>query len=53
MYSDVEITSEVTGVAPEPYLNIGVRQDGILIGKHYIFYLLYLQADEYESSLFY
>jgi len=29
--SDVEITSEVTGVAPEPYLNIGVRQDGILI----------------------
>ena len=49
MHSDVEITSEVTGVAPEPYLNIGVRQDGILIGN--IFYLL--QANEYESSLFY
>jgi len=29
--SEVEITSEVTGHAPTPVLNIGVRQDGILI----------------------
>jgi len=29
--SEVEITSEVTGHAPTPVLNVGVRQDGILI----------------------
>jgi len=29
--SEVEITSEVTGHAPSPVLNVGVRQDGILI----------------------
>jgi hypothetical protein len=28
---DVEITSEVTGTAPPPLLNVGVRQDGTLI----------------------
>jgi hypothetical protein len=28
---DVEITSEVTGFAPPPLLNVGVRQDGVLI----------------------
>jgi hypothetical protein len=30
---EVEITSEVTGHAPTPVLNVGVRQDGTLIGK--------------------
>jgi len=29
--SDLEITSEVTGVAPIPVLNVGVRQDGTLV----------------------
>jgi len=29
--SDIEITSEVTGKAPIPVLNVGVRQDGTLI----------------------
>jgi len=29
--SDIEITSEVTGTAPIPVLNVGVRQDGTLI----------------------
>jgi len=29
--SDIEITSEVTGQAPIPVLNVGVRQDGTLI----------------------
>jgi hypothetical protein len=29
---EVEITSEVTGHAPTPVLNVGVRQDGTLIG---------------------
>lgn len=29
--SDLEITSEVTGVAPVPVLNVGVRQDGTLV----------------------
>jgi len=29
--SEVEITSEVTGHAPSPVLNVGVRQDGVLI----------------------
>lgn len=28
---DVEITSEVTGHAPSPVLNVGVRQDGVLV----------------------
>jgi len=28
---DVPITSEVTGFAPPPLLNVGVRQDGVLI----------------------
>ena len=31
MCSDVEITSEVTGTAPVPLLNVGVRQAGQLI----------------------
>jgi len=31
--SDIEITSEVTGTAPIPVLNVGVRQDGTLIDE--------------------
>jgi len=33
LFREVEITSEVTGHAPSPVLNVGVRQDGVLVGR--------------------
>ena len=39
VFREVEITSEVTGHAPSPVLNVGVRQDGVLVGRDETFSL--------------